>query len=127
MEPDEKGTSILKDVKEHLPINPEDTSFDSEIIQDINTALFILMQLEVGPKEGCKITSYDETFEQFFPDPTKWEAVKTYLYLKVRMLFDPPASSIVMEVLKNEIKEHEFRLTVEAEYTGGENQNDESS
>lgn len=106
--------SILTSTKKLLGIVEEYEHFDNDIIMHINTALFTLKQLGVGPKEGFSIQDKTAVWTDFC-DVSKIEAVKTYVYLKVRLLFDPPASSAVMDAIKNQISEYEWRLNVEVE------------
>lgn len=106
--------SILTSIKKLLGIVDEYKHFDNDIIIHINTALFTLKQLGVGPKEGFSIEDKTAVWTEFC-DISKIEAVKTYVYLKVRLLFDPPASSAVMDAIKNQISELEWLLNVEVE------------
>lgn len=107
--------SILTSVKKLLGIVDEYEHFDSDIIMHINSALFTLKQLGVGPSEGFTISDKNATWTDFIKDIKKVEAVKSYVYLKVKLVFDPPASSAVMEAIKNQISEYEWRLNVEVE------------
>lgn len=107
--------SILTSVKKLLGIVDEYKHFDNDIIMHINSALFTLKQLGVGPSEGFTITDKDAAWTDFIKDVTEVEAVKSYVYLKVKLVFDPPASSAVMEAIKNQISEYEWRLNVEVE------------
>lgn len=105
--------SILDSVKKSLGIMPEYTHFDQDIILCINTALMILNQLGVG--NGLIIEDSSATWNDFLSDNTRFEMVKTYVYLRTRMTFDPPSSSVMMDALKEQIKEYEWRLNVNAE------------
>ena len=105
-------TSILTSIKKLLGITAEDTSFDQDIIMHINTVFMVLQQLGVGPEEGYSITDENNTWEEFLPEQTKIEMVKSYMYLKVRLLFDPPSSTSVMEAINRSISEFEWRLNV---------------
>lgn len=107
--------SILTSVKKLLGIVEEYEHFDSDIIMHINSALFTLKQLGVGPSEGFTISDKTAVWTDFISDIDKIEAVKSYVYLKVKLVFDPPASSAVMEAIKNQISEYEWRLNVEVE------------
>lgn len=108
--------SILKTIKKHLGVYEEDTAFDDEIINDINMAFNVLLQLGVGPEEGYQITGYDDIWEDFLEDDVRLNMVKTYIFRKVQMLFDPPQSGILMEAYKSQIDEMEWRLNTVAEY-----------
>lgn len=117
--------SILTSVKKMLGIMEDYTHFDSDIIIHINSVFMILSQLGVGPANGFTITDESNNWSDFLPSDNKnFESVKTYVYLKVKLLFDPPMSSAVMEAMKQMISELEWRLNVEAEQIGKEeNQN----
>lgn len=111
---DEKE-SILTSIKKKLGITADYTHFDDVIIMDINTVFMTLHQLGVGPEEGFSITDSSDTWDDYLSEGSNMEAVKTYMYLKVRLLFDPPLSSSVMESMKSSIDEFEWRLNVQAE------------
>ena len=104
--------SILTSVKKMLGITEEYTHFDPDIIMHINSVLMVLTQIGVGPEEGFYIEDDTATWSEFLGDPTRLPAVKTYVGLKVRLLFDPPASSTVVQSIKDAINEFEFRLNV---------------
>lgn len=109
--------SILTSVKKLLGISKDYKQFDDDIIMHINTVLMNLTQLGVGPEEGFFIE--DDSAEWFdFVDTeetTEFNAVKTYIYLKVKLLFDPPLSASVVESMNRMISELEWRLNVAAE------------
>lgn len=107
--------SILESIKKQLGISEEDTVFDPELIIHINSVLANLTQIGVGPEEGFAITDETSIWQDFIGDSKTLQNVKTYVYLKVRIVFDPPTSSIVMDALKAEIKELEFRMFVETD------------
>lgn len=107
--------SILLTVKKALGIEADFDVFDSDIIIHINTAFNVLNQLGVGPEEGFYITGVNEVWSDFLPDTPNLEAVKTYIYIKVRLVFDPPTSSFVLQSLNDTAKEYEWRLNVQAE------------
>lgn len=106
--------SILTSIKKLLGIAEEYDHFDHDVIMHINTALMILTQLGVGPSEGFLIEDDTATWNDFTQDSTKFEAIKSYVYLRVRLLFDPP-SGVATEALNGAIKEFEWRLNVAAE------------
>lgn len=109
--------SILNDIKKLLNIQEEDESFDTDIIIHINSAFFVLNQLGVGPSVPFSITDKTSTWEDFIGDDKKnLAAVKTYIYLKVRIVFDPPTSSYVLTSMQNQINEHEWRFREQVEY-----------
>ena len=81
----------------------------------INSVFMILNQLGVGPSDGFSITDKTAVWSDFISDNKNLEAVKSYMYMKVRLLFDPPLSSAVMECMNRMISELEWRLNSEAE------------
>lgn len=107
--------SILTSIKKLLGITEEYTQFDIDIIMHINSVFMILHQLGVGPEEGFSILDKNDTWDDYIDEGSNLEAVKTYMALKVRLLFDPPLSSAVMECMKQMISEYEWRLNVQAE------------
>ena len=114
--------SILDSVKTQLGICEDDTSFDKELIVHINSVLADLTQVGVGPSEGFSIEDERKKWSDFIGDSMTLQNVKTYTYLKVRLVFDPPTSSIVMDAFKERIKELEFRLFVETDNAKSESQ-----
>ena len=110
------GSSILDTIKKLLGIASSDTSFDTDIIIHINSAIASLRQLGVGPGEGYSIKSKADMWTGYLTTtPELLESVKTYIYLKVRLAFDPPSSTAVLEAFKQMISEYEWRLNVTAE------------
>lgn len=107
--------SILTSIKKLLGITEDYEHFDSDIILHINAVFMILTQIGVGPASGFSIKSNTEIWSDFLGDATDFEAVKTYTYLKVRLLFDPPSSSSVLNSMNDMISELEWRLNVNAE------------
>ena len=106
--------SILNSVKKKLGIVESYKHFDEEIILDINTVFMSLYQLGVGPPSPFMITGETETWDDFIGEG-KNEAVKSYVPLKVRLLFDPPQSSYLVNEVQDQIRELEFRMNVQAE------------
>ena len=104
--------SILTSVKKLLGLTKEYTAFDPDLIMHINSVLMILRQMGVGPAEGFSISDATATWTEFCEGRADLEAVKSYVALKVRLLFDPPQSSSTMEATKNLIGELEWRLYV---------------
>ena len=102
--------SILDSIKKLLGITSDYTIFDQDIIIHINTAFMTLRQIGVGPKEGFFIRSNSELWEDFSEDSKVIEAVKSYIYMKVKLVFDPPSSSSVIEIYNKNIEEIEWRL-----------------
>lgn len=107
--------SILTTIKKLLGIAEEYEHFDSDIIVHINSAFMILTQLGVGPTKGFSISDETSLWSDFLGDDPRLEAVKTYIHLKVKLLFDPPTNSAVIESLNKSISELEWRLNVAAE------------
>lgn len=108
--------SILFSTKKILGLPAEYTAFDQDIITHINSVFYILSQLGVGPKEGFMIEDETNEWEEFVGPPTQLNAVRTYVFLKVRMLFDPPTTSFLIEAMNKQIEEYEWRLNVSREY-----------
>lgn len=104
--------SILTSVKKLLGLTEEYTAFDPDLIMHINSVLMILRQMGVGPEKGFTIGDATATWSEFCNERTDLEAVKSYVALKVKLLFDPPQSSSTMEATKNLISELEWRLYV---------------
>ena len=107
--------SILTSVKKLLGIAEEYEHFDADLIMHINSVFMVLNQLGVGPSEGFSIQGAEAVWSDFMPVNSKVEAVKSYIHLKVKLLFDPPASSSVLESYNRLINELEWRLSVAAE------------
>lgn len=105
--------SILNSTKKLLGILDSYTEFDLDLVIDINSTFMILHQLGVGPKKCFSISGADETWEAFFEGRTDLDAVKTYVYLKVKLMFDPPSSSFVLSSIQNQIAELEYRLLLQ--------------
>lgn len=111
-------TSILTGTKKILGLAEDYTAFDHDVITHINTAFSTLAQLGVGPPEGFMIE--DETAEWIdFIDDTdlQYNSVKSYIYLRVRLLFDPPTTSYLIAAFNDQIKELEWRLNTHREET----------
>lgn len=107
--------SILDNTKKALGLVPEYTVFDSDILMHINTAFATLTQLGVGPTDGFMIEDKDKTWDTFLGSDPKLNLVKSYVYLRVRVIFDPPQSSFVLDSMKQQLQEFEWRLNVHAE------------
>jgi hypothetical protein len=109
--------SILTSIKKLLGIEEEYEQFDTDIIFHINTVFRILKRMGVGPKKGFSIIDDGAVWSDFLDDDTdeSLEDVKTYIYLKVKMIFDPPTGSAHLEAIKENIKELEWTLNFEAD------------
>ena len=107
--------SILMSIKKLLNIEENDPAFDTDIGMLINNEFMTLQQLGIGPEEGFSVHDADVSWTAFSTDKTLIDTVKAFIYLKVRMIFDPPASSVVAESYNSRIRELEWRLNVQAE------------
>lgn len=106
--------SILRSVKKLLGIVDEDNDFDSDIVIHINSVFLILNQMGIGPDIPFTIDPFTDTaWTEFITEINKISIVKSYVYLKVKLLFDPPTSSILLDAIKNDINELEFRLLIQ--------------
>jgi len=107
--------SILDSIKKLLGFTPEYKQFDQDIIIHINTYLGVLNQMGVG-KKGFYIEDYEPTWSDFVDGHTvSLHEVKTYVYLRVKMVFDPPSSSLVSEAINKNIDELGWRLNVKVD------------
>lgn len=104
--------SILQTIKKMLGPDVSCNIFDTDIIVHINSAFSTLNQLGVGPSDGFVIADGTATWSDFIPDKKNIEFVKSYVYLKVRLIFDPPSSSAVLTAIEKQISELEWRINV---------------
>lgn len=104
-------TSILESIKKLLGITEEQKNFDADLIMYINSVFVILHQMGVGPEKTFSITDELNIWDEFIPEAKVVELVKPYIYLKVKLMFDPPLSSSVQTAMEKIIAEHEWRLT----------------
>lgn len=109
--------SILLSIKNMIGINSEDKDFDLTLVNNINSALFTLTQIGVGPQEGFSISGPDEVWNDFIGE-TNLGNIKLYIYLKLRLSFDPPTNAFVVEAIKEQIKETEYRLHIQMDKEG---------
>lgn len=108
-------SSILESVKKKIgPIEGYD-HFNEELIDYINTTFTILQQAGVGPEDGFYIETGSETWDDYDIDEAQKKMVRTYMGLKVKLYFDPPSNGTLMEAVKAQVAELEWRLNVEAE------------
>lgn len=107
--------SILVSIKKLLGITAEYTQFDQDLIMHINSVFSILTQLGVGSPSGFSIHDEYATWNEFLEEDPRLEMVKTYVYQKVRLMFDPPDRSVVADAVNRQIDELEFRLMVAAD------------
>lgn len=106
--------SILNSVKKVLGLPQDYTVFDPDLVMHINSVFMALNQMGIGPEGGFAIYGPEECWGDYMAVCPGLEAVKSYVALKVRLLFDPPQSSVTMDAIKNNLSELEWRI-----YTGG--------
>src|SRR5690606_16320069 len=102
--------SILDSVKHQLSVGADYDVFDPTIIMHINTALFVLNQIGIGPSEGFAVSDDTQTWDQFTSDP-QLEAIKSFVYIRVRLLFDPPQTAHLIAALERQGEEYLWRLS----------------
>lgn len=109
--------SILNSVKKMLGITKEYKHFDTDVIIHINSTFSILAQIGIGPDEGFTIEDESTTWSEFIPEDSYHllDMVRTYMFMRVRSMFDPPMSSSVSEAYNRQISELEWRLMVTAD------------
>lgn len=110
--------SILTSIKKLLGIQSDYTHFDPDLVMCINTALSVLTQLGVGPKYGLTITGDGSTWHDFVKDDSRLEMIKSFVHLRVRLLFDPPQNASLAEAIEKMAKELEWRIQVVADEVG---------
>lgn len=106
--------SILVSIKKLLGIDATYTAFDVDVIIHINTAFAVLNQLGVGPADGFMIEGEEESWDDYITD-NNFSMVKTFVYLKVRLAFDPPTSTALIESMQRTLDELTWRLEVEGQ------------
>lgn len=107
--------SILTSIKKLSNISERDANFDVDIIIYINGIFSTLSQVGIGPEDGFSISDDTAVWKDFIGESKTLEFVKTYIALKVRVVFDPPTNSAILNAYKEEIKELEWRLGVQAD------------
>lgn len=107
--------SILDSVKKVLNIPKTQTAFDQDIMMHTNSALAIMTQLGVGPPEGFMILNSDQTWDEFIGTDPVLNLVKTCVYMRVRLIFDPPQTSFGIAAMERQITEHEARINIHRE------------
>ena len=110
--------SILTSIKKLLGITEDYEHFDGELMIHINSVFAVLNQLGVGPNAGFVIADKSFVWKDFLNDDKTLEFVKTFVYLKVRLLFDPPQSAAVIEAINRQASEYEWRILVAADLDG---------
>lgn len=112
--------SILTSVKKLIGIDKEDTAFDPDVIMHINSSFLVLSQLGVGPDEGFYINDDTAVWTDFISNNMLLlNYVKTFVYLKAKLVFDPPSSSIAVQSMQEMVEEHEWRIVHENEKNTG--------
>lgn len=108
--------SILDSIKKILGMPPAYDAFDTDLVIHINSVFGILAQLGVGPEGGFSISDNTTLWKSYLGDSKDLEMVKSYIALKVRLVFDPPTTSAVMDAMKEQIREYEWRLNVQVDH-----------
>jgi hypothetical protein len=103
-------SSILTSIKKSLGLDEDYVAFDPDILMFTNTVLATLNQLGVGPVNGYQIEDKDSTWDEFLGSDLRLNTVKSYVLLKVRLLFDPPATSFAIAAIEANAKELEYRI-----------------
>lgn len=116
--------SILLSVKKMIGLTEEYKQFDDDLIMHINSAFAVLNQLGVGPKVAYSISGENENWSEFLTDQNV-ENVKSYMYMKVKMLFDPPSTATMHEAFERQIQEMEWRLNVAVDPSPKDEDNEE--
>lgn len=116
--------SILNSTKKALGLSADYTVFDTDIVMHINSVFSVLNQMGIGPFDGFEIEDETTTWDHFLLGNPKFNMIKTYMYLRVRNLFDPPATSFLIEAMNKQREELEWRLSILREsgawvYSGG--------
>lgn len=107
--------SILTSIKKLLGMEEDYIHFDTDVIIHINSAIRRLSDLGVGPATGFTIQDKTKTWTDYLGDSIQLEDVKTYIYLKVKLIFDPPTSSFVIESMNKQIAEYEWTINTRVE------------
>ena len=129
---DTNSESILSTIKKLVGIDKDYGAFDIDLVVAINGAFMILNQLGVGPDKPFSITGAEETWNDFSSEIKEIELVKNDIYLRARLLFDPPSTGVLHEAMERQISEFEWRLKVQAdswiyEDTGSSEEDDQTS
>lgn len=109
------STSILNDIKHALGITADETAFDQDIIMFINGTIGTLTQLGVGPTVGYQVVNAENTWDEFYAD-LRLSAVRSYIFLCAKIIFDPPDTGFVLAAMERQKTEMEYRLNVVADY-----------
>lgn len=109
--------SILESVKKTLNLAPDYTAFDEDVLMHINTVFSTLHQLGAGPASGFAIEDDSSTWAEFLGTDPRLNNIKTYVYLRVRLLFDPPTTGFHVKAMQEQITELEWRINAYREDT----------
>lgn len=107
--------SILTSIKKLLGLKSDYTYFDDDLVITINSVLAVLTQLGVGPTDGFSISDFTDTWADFIGDDPRLDMVKSFMHLRVRLLFDPPQNASLAEAIERMAKELEWRIYVAAD------------
>lgn len=107
--------SILSSIKKVLNLPADYTAFDEDVLLHINSVFSTLNQLGIGPEDGYMIEDATPTWDAFLGGDNRINSVKSYVFLRVRMLFDPPTTSFLLDAMNKQIQELEWRLNVRRE------------
>lgn len=107
--------SILNTVKPFVGLNPQDDSFDVELISDVNTIIASLSQLGAGPSWWSPVIDHSQTWTEYYGDDPRISMIKSYVGLKVRSLFDPPTNGTLRDSLNESIRELEWRIRMQVD------------
>ena len=107
--------SILVSIKKLLGIAEDYDYFDQDIVMHINAAFMVLTQLGIGPSEGFLITDDTDTWSDFIDDATNLGSIQSYVYMKVKLMFDPPQNSFTVDSMQKLVNELEWRVNIAAD------------
>lgn len=107
--------NILGSIRHATGLGDEHVFFDPDLVMHINSVFDILHQLGIGPSGGFKLETGEELWSEFLGDSETLEMVKTYMYISVKLVFDPPQNSFLVKQLEDTKKEYEWRMNVGAE------------
>lgn len=104
--------SILKTIRKKVGLTMEDDSFDEDLLVDINSCCSYLSQIGVTTFDHFVVDSVDQTWDDCIPDIAHLEDIKTFIWIRVKLAFDPPTNSFLVENLKEQLREAEWRINV---------------
>lgn len=113
---DDISNSILETIKKLIGIDKDYGVFDVDLIVAINSSFMILNQLGIGPDKPFSISDSSATWNDFFGNEEIFALAKSYIYLRTKLLFDPPSSGVLHEAVERQISEFEWRMHVQADY-----------